>query len=197
MRLIAITPELTATDEGAFICEILNAGFEYVHVRKPSFSIEDMRSYLNGIPKEYHRRLKLHSHFKLAAEFSLGGIHLNHRSPSIPNGMDAAQLSVSRSCHSIAELECAADFDYVFLSPIFDSISKAGYCSQFSLGALHEFFSRNRQCGNVVALGGVLPEYLYKIKLTGFAGAAFLGYLFNAGNIRELNQLLTKIKSNY
>ena len=40
MKLIAITPEVTQKHELEFIMAILDSGFSYVHLRKPSFSID-------------------------------------------------------------------------------------------------------------------------------------------------------------
>lgn len=196
MKLIAITPEVTQKHELEFIMAILDSGFSYVHLRKPSFSIDELRQYLSSVPAEYHSRLKLHSHFELAAEFAVGGVHLNHRFPSVPSSIPTAGMSISRSCHSFAELKNAKSYHYAFLSPIFDSISKPGYESRFSCVELQRFFRSNPLCNNIVALGGVTPEYLRTLKISGLAGAAFLGYLFNAADASELKTRLLRIKSN-
>ena len=72
------------------------------------------------------------------------------------------------------ELEFASDYDYVTLSPIFDSISKQGYKSAFKLMEL-----KNKIKGKkVVALGGVTPDKFSYLKSIGFKGAALLGYFF-------------------
>ena len=73
----------------------------------------------------------MHDRHELAARFGVGGVHLNSRNPSVPDGFGGL---VSRSCHSIAELsQYSSVCDYMFLSPVFDSISKSGYTSRFSL----------------------------------------------------------------
>lgn len=45
--------------------------------------------------------------------------------------------------------------DYLFLSPIFDSISKRGYLSQFSFESLQNAAKEGLIDGKVFALGGV------------------------------------------
>ena len=75
---------------------------------------------------------------------------------------------VSRSCHSLDEL--TAEANYLFLSPIFDSISKPGYRAAFSAEEL-----RGKVDGRVFALGGVTFEQLPYIQELGFGGAAMLG----------------------
>ena len=140
MKLIAITPELPHKHETEFITSILDAGFDYVHVRKPGHTLPQLREYITAIPQQYHCRLKLHSHFQLACEFGIAGLHLNQRSSTIPQGVHEG-LKLSRSCHTATELTDLEKYEYVFLSPIFDSISKRGYSSKFSQGNLIEIFT--------------------------------------------------------
>ena len=120
MKIIAITPELSHPDEINFIIKMLDAGFDYVHIRKPGFSMQQMREYIKSIPPKYYDRLKIHNHFELAHEFNLAGIHLNMHCNVIPPNCE--NLSRSRSCHSENELTDLNQYEYVFLSPILDSI---------------------------------------------------------------------------
>ena len=46
----------------------------------------------------------------------------------------------------------------------------------------------------VIALGGVTPEKLGELQQLGFAGAAFLGYLFADVDIDVLKQRILTIK---
>ncbi|MDD6809054.1 MAG: thiamine phosphate synthase, partial [Bacteroidales bacterium] len=63
---------------------------------------------------------------------------MSHSGPTAAySGPTAAMLSVS--CHSLEELSAhKAKFDYLFLSPIFDSISKKGYSGRFTREQLLE-----------------------------------------------------------
>ena len=55
------------------------------------------------------------------------GIHLNARNPKEPHDYAG---HVSCSCHSVEEVKNKKHFyDYVFMSPIYDSISKVNYYS--------------------------------------------------------------------
>ena len=75
-------------------------------------------------------------------------------------------------------------YDYVFLSPIFDSISKNGYTAAFHRGAL-QAAARNGSIGdNVIALGGITPERIEEAAACNFGGAAVLGYLW-ADSVEE------------
>lgn len=194
MKLIAITPELPHSNEIRFITDILDAGFDYVHLRKPDYSLPQLKEYLSSIPSQYHSRLKLHSHFTLAREFNMAGLHLNHRFHDIPEGIPS-NLSLSRSCHAASELNDLNHYEYVFLSPIYNSISKRGYASRFSQGDLIEIFKQADTKGKIIALGGIMPFHMVQLSRLGFAGAAFLGYLFNDSDETGLTSKLSNIKT--
>lgn len=189
MKLIAITAENYVFHEPEKIQMIIDSGFDYVHIRKPSWGINELDDFIAQLPSSYHCKLKLHSHFKLLDKYNLAGIHLNKHYPN-PTCADGI-YSITKSCHSISELIDIANYEYVFLSPIFNSISKEGYDSTFELSKLKEEFRVKNIERKVIALGGVSPDKLTSINSTGFAGAAFLGYLFNDNvNIEEFKQRL-------
>ena len=194
MKLIAITPELPIDNETRFIADILDAGFDYVHLRKPDYSLSQLKEYISSIPTQYHSKLKLHSHFSLANEFNVAGLHLNQRFCNIPKGLPD-NLTISRSCHAATELNGLDNYEYVFLSPIYNSISKRGYASRFSQGDLTEIFKQPATYGKIVALGGIMPFHLVQLSHLGFAGAAFLGYLFNNSDETVLISKLSNIKN--
>ena len=174
MRLIAISLPEFHSDEARQITRLLADGaFWRVHLRKPGAKPDDLRRLLDSVPAELYPRLSLHDFFDIAEERSLGGVHLNSRNPDAPAGWTGM---TSRSCHSTAELKEHAGLDYLFLSPVFDSISKPGYHSAFSLDSLH---ASGLLGPNIFALGGVTPERLPALADAGFGGAAMLGAAWN------------------
>ena len=68
--------------------------------------------------------------------------------------------------------------DYVFLSPIFDSISKKGYKSAFSFRELKKCFDNKVFDNNVVALGGVTIRNISTLEQIGFSSCALLSELW-------------------
>ena len=60
--------------------------------------------------------------------------------------------------------------DYVFLSPIFDSISKEGYASAFTSESIREAAEKGIIDKRVIALGGVDENNLLQVKDFGFGG---------------------------
>lgn len=71
-------------DEANKISLLLDAGVDYVHIRKPDWSLRDVRNLIEDIPYNLRSRLRLHGHFGLTAEMNLGGVHLNRRNPVAP-----------------------------------------------------------------------------------------------------------------
>ncbi len=174
MKRIVITLPEFFDGEADRITAMLDSGAARVHIRKPGSTADNMRRLLARIPPRLRERLSLHDRHELAAEFSIGGIHLNRRNPSLPADFRGI---VSRSCHSFAEIvkAKAEGCDYTFLSPIYDSISKPGYNSAFTPDNLTEAARQGIIDSSVYALGGITPAKFAEIDAYGFGGAAILG----------------------
>ena len=195
MRIIVISAPDFLPGEAEAVTALLEAGAWRVHVRKPAAGSDSIARLLEHIPAALYSRISLHDHHELAARFGVGGVHLNSRNPSVPDGFGGM---VSRSCHSISELsQYGPVCDYMFLSPVFDSISKSGYTSRFSLEEIRrrivagsdvatarmDVMSSDGNCrsvdwGRVFALGGVCPDNVRLLEDAGFGGAAVLGYIW-------------------
>ena len=81
---------------------------------------------------------------------------------------------------SIAEVaERKAHCHDVFLSPIYDSISKEGYAAAYSKAQLLEAARNGIIDARVMALGGISAEHLPEGKAIGFGGAVVLGDVWN------------------
>lgn len=196
MKLIVITSPHPVPYEAQRIRELFDCGIDTLHLRKPGASAADCARLLDALPGECLRRIVVHDHFQLCRDYGLGGIHLNRRNPTVPPFIAAARCgktsacgsetppatipTVSASCHSIAEAAAKkADADYVFLSPIFDSISKQGYQAAYSDDALSEAADGGIIDSRVIALGGITAERMPMLRRWHFGGAAFLGDVWN------------------
>ncbi len=154
-----------------------------MHIRKPGAAISEVEKFLLSIPRVLHCRLSLHDHFSLAVRYHLFGVHTNSRNPLPPQGF---QGSVSRSCHSLGEVaRLKRDYDFVSLSPVFDSISKAGYRSAFSIEQLRQAHEAGIIDEKVFALGGVTFSLLPEVRSIGFGGAMILGDAWPQNNINS------------
>lgn len=178
--------------ESEKIRHLIDAGVDFVHIRKPNWDKNQLSDFLKDFGPDIRKRFRLHDYHDLNGPLSTGGVHLNSRNPYPPEGGG----SFSTSVHSILDLNrmlgSGMTFDYLTLSPIFDSISKKDYMSKFEPSSISAEIRGKR----VVGLGGVTPERLLLLKSEGFYGGALLGYIWEgcfeerlealAGAIREL-----------
>lgn len=173
MKIIAITTPNFIECEASVIPHLLQLGIDLVHIRKPSATSEQLALLLDSLPTWCYDQLVVHDCLELANKYNLKGVHLNRRNHTVPDNFKG---SVSMSCHSLEEVEIKKDMaDYVFLSPIFNSISKNGYNSAFSKEELHNAMKQGTIDKKVIALGGVSLANIETVKDLGFGGAALLG----------------------
>lgn len=167
--------------------QILNAlfdeGLEILHLRKPATEPVYSERLLTLLSDVYRKRIVVHDHFYLKNEYNLKGIHLNQRNPELPLKYKG---HISCSCHTAEEIKThKKSFDYMFLSPIFDSISKENYSAQFTPADLRELSTSKIIDRKVMALGGVGLDNISKIKELGFGGAVILGDIWNRFSIHS------------
>ena len=175
MKLIAITKPYCENEEAAFIRRLFESGFDIVHLRKPEADINYCRVLLEKLTEEERKKIIVHDYHILYEEYSLKGIHINKNITTLPEGYQGFK---TRSCHSLEEVKMYKnDFDYVFLSPIFDSISKIGYKSAFDEDVLRKATEQGIIDEKVVALGGVTFDKIPYLKELKFGGAAMMGSL--------------------
>src|SRR5690606_40314958 len=73
--LLLITPPIQVKDEATILRQIALFDTCIIHVRKPNFSIEQMKKWLEQFPSEATQKMMLHQHHQLQNEFNLKGIH--------------------------------------------------------------------------------------------------------------------------
>lgn len=173
MKLIIITSPAPVAGEISILSELCSLGVYRIHLRRPTWSLSQTKEFLSQLPEECLRSIVLHDHHELVHKFNLGGIHLNSRNPSALNGYTGA---ISRSCHTFQEvIQYKEQVDYLFLSPIFDSISKVGVQSAFTDSELSSASNQGIIDQKVFALGGVTPSRVHQLNEWSFGGAAVLG----------------------
>ena len=95
LRIIVITDTPFLRSEADTVSMLLDEGVERVHLRKPGSDESDMRRLIESIDPRLYPRLTLQDHLPLAAEYGIGGVHLNARNKSVPDSFGGL---VSRSC---------------------------------------------------------------------------------------------------
>lgn len=164
---------------------LFEQGIERYHVRRPEATFEQMKNCLNRVRKEYRNKTSIHAHHELKSTYAPCGIHHTSTSNFDPD----FQGTQSKSFHSIEEIKNNKHpYHFGFLSPIFPSISKAGYAADFDEKELQQLNEENPF--PLYALGGIAPETAKKAKELGFAGVVLFGTIW--GEIR-----VTKIENNF
>lgn len=190
MKTIVLSSQKSVDNEIEILIRLFENGLKSFHLRKPHYSKRKMIEYLNEIPKDFHNRIIIHSNHRLAKKYNLKGIHISskERNLNFKNWINIRYLKrkkpflrVSTSFSAISDLNKYIDlYDYVFLSPIFDSTSKKSYQSNFKEYNLTNAIQRSNY--KVIALGGVDEENIKKAFNMGFWGCAFLSNLWNSTN---------------
>ena len=102
-------------------------------------------------------------------------------------------LQVSTSLHKLSGLyknRYGKRMNYVFLSPVFGSISKRGHEAGFDESQLRAAILKTRH--SVIALGGMDETKVQMVNSLGFTGMAFLGAIWSS---RDPLGVFRKIKS--
>ena len=176
MKLILITSPTYFVEEDKIITSLFEEGLDILHLRKPDTAPMFAERLLTLIPEQYHKRIVVHGHFYLKEEFRLKGIHLNLRNPNAP---DHYKGHISCSCHSLEEIkERKRNYDYVFMSPVFDSITKQNYNAQYSPEEIKKAHKQGIIDKKVYALGGIDVHNIKEVKKYGFGGAAIMGAIW-------------------
>ena len=180
MKLIVVTAPTFFVEEDKIITALFEEGLDILHLRKPETPAMYSERLLTLIPQKYHKRIITHEHFYLQEEFSLMGIHLNTRNPKEPHDYSG---HISCSCHSLDEVRNKKHFyDYLFLSPIYNCITKTGVTSGFTAEELRQAEKSKIIDSKVMALGGITSDNILEIKDYGFGGAVIMGDLWNKFN---------------
>lgn len=180
MKLIVVTAPTFFVEEDKIITALFEEGLDILHLRKPETPAMYSERLLTLIPAKYHKRIITHEHFYLQEEFSLMGIHLNTRNPKEPHDYSG---HISCTCHSLDEVRNKKHFyDYLFLSPIYNCITKTGVTSGFTAEELRQAEKSKIIDSKVMALGGITSDNILEIKDYGFGGAVIMGDLWNKFN---------------
>ena len=203
MQLIVITPDSEIKDEAGLVNGLFANGLQRLHIRKPQFTTADYRNYIASLDPKYHTHIVLHGGFELMNEFVLGGIHLNsmlrHYREALADDLHPSQISTS--FHSWQEIrDNEFEYGYVFISPVFDSISKKGYKAEIAINGAteikREFAVSNKYCPALIGLGGVGKEQIDLLRQNGFDGAALLGAIWlSADPVTEFTEIIKITRS--
>lgn len=160
--------------EGARLA--LRLGFEAFHLRKPTWSVEQIHEFLTQFGEDELSRISIHTEEPHFAE-------IHKRYPQVRMHLKSHQLGcyspekvMSHAVHSLEELGTLTQYPELktlFLSPIYPSISKQDYQTDWDFPTLSQ--SLGLPGPEVIALGGVQAHHFQELQAMGFSGAALLG----------------------
>ncbi|MGB0522203.1 MAG: thiamine phosphate synthase [Flammeovirgaceae bacterium] len=188
MKLIVLSNPTMLDREIELIHLLFEAGLERFHLRKPDWTMGAYKSFLHHIDPKYHAKISIHAHHELLETFELGGLHFTekHREDQSVNELIALRkkgIVLSTSFHQLTQLtQWDGLFNYAFLSPVFDSISKQGYSGVFQAGLQQTDFKTQ-----VIALGGIQAGNIGQIQEMQFSGAAVLGAIWKTPHLAVKN----------
>ena len=191
--VILISPPSHKAGEVELLRSFFEAGLTRYHLRKPSFSIEEMSELLEQIPSQYLQNIVVHRHPELLKDFAVGGYHYSSNESTQEVG-----ISSSKSLHSLHELiNLKQNLEYVFFGPIFRSISKKGYGPKISLNEVYSVLNKlasmeMSKTPKVYALGGIRKKKMIRLSEVGFSGVALLGSVWGSRDpLRALKEFLS------
>jgi thiamine-phosphate pyrophosphorylase len=167
--LVVITAQASWAGEEDCLCAMLEAGLEKLHIRKRDGGAEDL---LKRLAPRWGSRLVLHGGkdaVELARRYGVPQVH----GPWVSG---AQGIALSASVHSWEEVRevVPGRLEYVFLSPLFDSISKPGYMAGEGLLRRPEGVA---PCA-LIGLGGIDKDTIGQVITHGWDGAAVLGAIW-------------------
>ena len=192
MKLIVISAPEALMGERDTMFQLFDLGLEKFHLRKPNYSPEKVANFLNVWPKELREKTVIHKHRFLAEKYKLGGLH--HGADGQFETLNGTHpLTQSKSIHSLEELgNIDQNYDYTFLSPIFDSISKSDYKAAFSKKDIEKALETKKN--PVYALGGINSTTALEAKKLGFDGVAILGTIWDTIMHKKLIEEFKRIQ---
>jgi len=134
VKLVVISSPNNIEGEIQIITRLFENGLQTFHLRKPNVSENKLEDFINQLPDKYLKNIVLHSHHRLIKKYNLKGLHFTRkqRKKKLKNWwrlfllrLQNRDIKISTSFHSITSvLGNKKNYNYVFLSPVFGSISK-------------------------------------------------------------------------
>ncbi len=189
MKLIILSPNTDIPHETTTANRLLDMGAYRFHIRKPHYTSAQYAQYIEQIHPQHRRRLVIHGSYDLYLTLKLGGIHLNtiaRGNQEVWNQLKGVpSAAISTSFHCWQEItDNNYPYRYVFISPLFDSISKSGYKAAIAISDISSTRQKAEKdhifCPQIIGLGGISPHNIPKLLQHGYDGAALLGTIWKS-----------------
>lgn len=178
--ILVITPEVSVQHEAEIINQLFQEGLDLLHIRKPMFIREEMKSFLDTIDEKFYAQLVLHGFYDMGNEYPVFRFHFRE-ADRLTGGFKsyADSTIVSTSVHDIETFNALGkEWEYAFVSPVFPSISKKGYGEESTV--MEDLKYRTNHDVKLIALGGINENNISKVFENGADGAAILGGIWES-----------------
>lgn len=152
---------------------LLDNGLDFYHLRKDNWYKEDFELFVSGFNREEQQKIVCHFPEKI------GDCLIHH---SVQNKKKEGQFHSCSNHHLEEVLESVKNYENLFWSPVFDSISKDNYSANESID-LEKIPSKLRK--RIIALGGVEPSKFKELKERGFSQIAIKGWFWNQKDYKK------------
>lgn len=179
--ILVISSEQPIEKEHYWIHQLFKKDLDFFHVRKYSFSDDEMKVYLNRIDAVFRHKIVLHSHYHLANDFGIERLHFREESRIKKIFLPYESFMFSTSVHSIEDFNALGEvWHYAFLSPVFPSISKSGYGKNKTV--LDDLKCKNNPDVQLIGLGGIDHINYKQVFEYGADGIALLGSIWQSNH---------------
>lgn len=177
--LIVISDSAINPGEAGIINELFRTGLDLFHIRKYGADEHALSELIRGIDDSYREKLVLNHDHELGKKLGLTRFHYSEKDRTAWQENKWSGLHsgyrYSTSVHSLEEYNALpVHFEYAFLSPVFDSISKPGYEA-----VSFDFAKKTDSPVKLIGLGGIQADNVQQVFDKGFDGAALLGAIWN------------------
>lgn len=205
MQIILYTAPVDIENEIEIIQNTLDAGVDYLYIRKPELDDFSLVDFVEKIPEKYWNKC-ISSSLIITKEFNLGGYHFTRDiieknekyNDKVLEWLHTNNKICSVSAHNENEiLTYSNKFNHVIVSPIFKSISKQNYSYEWNFDELKQNIATIKIRKNNIqlfAVGGIDINNITLVKQLGFNGVGLLGAIWNA-SFKAQNELISIIET--
>ncbi|MEA3496210.1 MAG: thiamine phosphate synthase [Bacteroidota bacterium] len=184
--IIIFTTNHQYDNEAEIISKMLKEGLSFIHLRKQSYSTKYVSELIEKIPSEFHKRIILHSHFKLLKKYDLGGVYFSEKKRKnkiyrlfFTSTIKKRKLIISISHKSTRKISKSPNYySYFFLTSLFSSISENGKHLFKDKNKLLNFLGNTNR--TIIAQGGIDILNIDDLKEVGFNGIALHSTIWRA-----------------
>lgn len=190
MKLIVVSSAYDLENEISLIELMFRKGMQKFHLRKPNYTTKDYETFLERLHPKFRKHIIMHSRHNMVLNYGLKGINIgrNHKRTRLKTFFKILKMKllyknlvVTSEFDSMGQfLGSKYPYDYVMLSPVYDSVSKKGKRSKFNHRKLKKVLRNNESKYEVYAGGGITIDRIEKCNELGFDGVAVMGGIWES-----------------